>query len=309
MNELLNMGMEASPEKYLPHLITEAERTHFEEQGYLYIPNALSSEMREHLTYAVDTLYNKALATGRAKPGSHWGWSDFLGADDALLNLVDLPTTLPKVWGILGWNIYLYHAHMHVKPPAPTDAEEGEGWLEWHQDSGRVNIEMETHPRPRLSMKVAYFLTDVSEPGRGNFYIRPGSHLKSDMSVPEYEISRDPREATADDVPDDAMPVCVEPGTAVLFDRRLWHSRSPNHSEMTRKALFYGYGYRWIRPKDEMSVEPLYERCDPIRRQLLGAATRNNGRYVPSEDDVPLRGWLIENLGDNPAYAMGPRHA
>ena len=72
MNELLNIGMEASPEKYLPHLITEEERTHFEENGYLYIPNALSSEMREQLIYAVDTLHNKALATGRAKPGSHW---------------------------------------------------------------------------------------------------------------------------------------------------------------------------------------------------------------------------------------------
>lgn len=309
MKELLNMGMAASPEKYLAHLITEEERTFFEEQGYLYVPNALSTEMREQLLNAVDSLHNQALTNGRAKPGSHWGWSDFLGADDALLNLVDLPTTLPKVWGILGWNIYLYHAHMHVKPPAPIDAEEGEGWLEWHQDSGRVNIELETNPRPRLSLKVAYFLTDVSEPGRGNFYIRPGSHIKSDMSVPLSEIARDPREATAADVPDDAMPVCVEPGTAVLFDRRLWHSRSPNHSNMTRKALFYGYGYRWIRPKDEMSVEPLYERCDPIRRQLLGAATRNNGRYVPSEADVPLREWLIENLGDNPAYAMGPRHA
>ena len=309
MKELLNMGMTSSPEKYLAHLITEEERTFFEEQGYLYIPNALSTEMREQLVNAVDTLHNKALASGRAKPDSQWGWSDFLGADDALLNLVDLPTTLPKVWGILGWNIYLYHAHMHVKPPAPAEAEEGEGWLEWHQDSGRVNIELETDPRPRLSLKVAYFLTDVSEPGRGNFYIRPGSHIKSDMSVSLAEIARDPREATADDVPDDAMPVCVEPGTAVLFDRRLWHSRSPNHSQMTRKALFYGYGYRWIRPKDEMSVEPLYERCDPIRRQLLGAATRNNGRYVPSEEDVPLRGWLIDNLGDNPAYAMGPRHA
>ena len=309
MKALLNMGMAAAPEKYLAHLITEEERTHFEERGYLYIPNALSTEMREQLINAVDTLHNKALANGRATPGSHWGWSDFLGADDALLNLVDLPTTLPKVWGILGWNIYLYHAHMHVKPPAAPDAEEGEGWLEWHQDSGRVNIELETDPRPRLSLKVAYFLTDVSEPGRGNFYIRPGSHLKSDMSVSLAEIARDPREATADDVPDDAMPVCVAPGTAVLFDRRLWHSRSPNHSDMTRKALFYGYGYRWIRPKDEMTVEPLYEKCDPIRRQLLGAATRNNGRYVPSEDDVPLRGWLIDNLGNNPAYAMGPRHA
>ena len=309
MKELLNMGITSSPEKYLAHLITEEERTFFEEQGYLYIPNALSTEMREQLLNAVDTLHNKALTSGRAKPDSQWGWSDFLGADDALLNLVDLPTTLPKVWGILGWNIYLYHAHMHVKPPAAPDAEEGEGWLEWHQDSGRVNIELETDPRPRLSLKVAYFLTDVSEPGRGNFYIRPGSHIKSDMDVPLSEIARDPREATADAVPDDAMPVCVAPGTAVLFDRRLWHSRSPNHSNMTRKALFYGYGYRWIRPKDEMTVEPLYERCDPIRRQLLGAATRNNGRYVPAEDDVPLRGWLIDNLGDNPAYAMGPRHA
>lgn len=308
MKELLNMGMEAAPEKYLAHLITEEERTFFEEHGYLYVPNALSTEMREQLINAVDTLHNKALANGRATPGSHWGWSDFLGADDALLNLVDLPTTLPKVWGILGWNIYLYHAHMHVKPPAAPDTEAGEGWLEWHQDSGRVNIELETNPRPRLSLKVGYFLTDVSEPGRGNFYIRPGSHL-SDMDVPMAEIARDPREATADDVPDDAMPVCVAPGTAVLFDRRLWHSRSPNHSDMTRKALFYGYGYRWIRPKDEMSVEALYDRCGPIRRQLLGAATRNNGRYVPSEDDVPLRGWLIDNLGDNPAYAMGPRHA
>ena len=308
MNELLNIGMQASPEKYLAHLITEEERTHFEEQGYLYIPNAISTEMREQLLHTVDTLYNKALATGRAKPGTQWGWSDFLGTDDALLNLVDLPTTLPKVWEFWDGIIYLYHAHMHVKPPAAPDAEEGEGWLEWHQDSGRVNVEMETHPRPRLSLKVGYFLTDVSEPGRGNFYIRPGSHL-SEMSVPESEISRDPREATADDVPDGAIPVCVEPGTAVLFDRRLWHSRSPNNSQMTRKALFYGYGYRWIRPKDEMTVEPLYERSDPIRQQLLGAAVRNNGRYVPSEEDVPLRGWLIDNLGDNPAYSMGPRHA
>ena len=205
----------------------------------------------------------------------------------------------------LGWNIYLYHAHLHVKPPAPEDAQAGDGWLEWHQDSGRVNIEMETHPRPRLSLKVAYFLTDVSEPGRGNFYIRPGSHY-SDVPIPESEISRDPREKTSSDIPDDAIPVCVEPGTAVLFDRRLWHSRSPNTSDITRKALFYGYGYRWIRPKDDMVVEHLYERSDPIRRQLLGDAVKNNGRYVPSDDDVPLRGWLIEQFGENAVYSQSP---
>ncbi len=289
----------------LSHLLTEEERNHFETQGYLYVPNALSSDMVEYLATAVDKLHKKALATGRAKPGNHWGFSNFLGEDDAFLNLVDNPTTLPKVWGILGWNIYLYHAHMHVKPPASPDAQDGDGWLEWHQDSGRVNIEMETHPRPRLSLKVAFFLTDVSEPGRGNFYIRPGSHF-SDVPLSESEISRDPREKTADDMPDDAIPVCVEPGTAVLFDRRLWHSRSPNTSQITRKALFYGYGYRWIRPKDDMEVEHLYERCDPIRRQLLGDAVRNNGRYVPTDEDVPLRGWLIEQFGEDAVYSQSP---
>ena len=289
----------------LTHLLTEEERNHFEEQGYLYVPNALSSDMVERLLSAVDAIYRDALATGKAKPGNHWGWSNFLGIDDMFLNLVDLPTTLPKVWGILGWNIYLYHAHMHVKPPTPSDVQEGDGWLEWHQDSGRVNIEMETHPRPRLSLKVAYFLTDVSEPGRGNFYIRPGSHF-SDVPIPESEISRDPRESPTSGIPEDAIPVCVEPGTAVLFDRRLWHSRSPNTSQMTRKALFYGYGYRWIRPKDDMMVEHLYDRCDPIRRQLLGAAVKNNGRYVPTDEDVPLRGWLLEQFGEDSVYTQGP---
>ena len=125
-------GHGSSPEKYLPHLITEEERTHFEENGYLYIPNALPTEMREQLIHTVDTSYNKALATGRAKPDSQWGWSDFLGADAALLNLVDLPRRYLK-FGNFGMEFYLYHAHMHVKPPAAPDAEEGEGWLEWHK--------------------------------------------------------------------------------------------------------------------------------------------------------------------------------
>ena len=108
MKELLHKGMEASPEKYLPHLITEEERTHFEENGYLYVPNALSTEMREQLIHAVDTLHNKALASGRAKPDSHWGWSDFLGADEALLNLVDFPTTLPESLGEFWGGISTY---------------------------------------------------------------------------------------------------------------------------------------------------------------------------------------------------------
>ena len=51
--------------------------------------------------------------------------------------------------------------------------------FEWHQDGGRQNREIETDPRPRLSVKFAYWLSDVSETGRGNFKVVPGSHRRT----------------------------------------------------------------------------------------------------------------------------------
>ena len=46
--------------------------------------------------------------------------------------------------------------------------------FDWHQDGGRQNREIETIPRPRLSVKLPYCLSDVSEPGRGNLKVVPG---------------------------------------------------------------------------------------------------------------------------------------
>lgn len=92
-----------------------------------------------------------------------------------------------------------------------------------------------------------------------------------------------------------AIPVCVKPGTAVFFDRRLWHAASPNWSDITRKVLFYGYGYRWIRTKDDMTVQDLYPKCDPIQRQLLGDGINCNGYYTPTDEEVPLKIWLKEH--------------
>ncbi len=56
-------------------------------------------------------------------------------------------------------------------------------WM-WHQDGGIQNHDLETHPRPRMSVKVAYFLTDVGEPGRGNFSVLPGSHMGDTIDRP-----------------------------------------------------------------------------------------------------------------------------
>src|SRR5689334_20086354 len=194
----------------LTHRLTESERAHFDEQGYLILPDALSFIQIEALTAATDRIYQQKLDAG-FEPAKALFYPNFIPDDDLFLDLVDYPPVLSKVWGILGWNIYLYHAHMIVTPPTgqpPDDKTFG-----WHQDSGRVNQEIECHPRPRLSLKVAYFLSDCSAPGRGNFWIVPGSQLSDGIELPSAGVGQ----------PEGAIPVCVRPGTAVYFDRRLWH--------------------------------------------------------------------------------------
>ena len=65
---------------------------------------------------------------------------------------------------------------------------------------------------------------------------------------------------------------------------------------ITRKGLFYGYGYRWLRSKDNMTIpKEMFERNDPIRQQLLGGGTNANGHFSPKDADVPLKVWLEEH--------------
>ncbi|MEK3914104.1 phytanoyl-CoA dioxygenase family protein [Paenibacillus sp. FSL H7-0331] len=266
----------------LQYALTEEERQTFNKTGYLILENALSPEQVAALTKEVDHIFETKVKAGHDTTKALFH-PNFIPDHQLFLDLLDYEKVLPKVWGILGWNIYLYHAHMIVTPP--SGAEQNDKTFGWHQDSGRMNIEMESEPRPRMSLKVAYFLSDISEPGRGNFWIVPNSHLNNTMVRPESGIGQ----------LEGAIPVCVKPGTAVFFDRRLWHAASPNWSDITRKVLFYGYGYRWIRTKDDMTVQDLYPKCDPIQRQLLGDGINCNGYYTPTDEEVPLKIWLKEH--------------
>ena len=257
----------------LEHCLTEGERAKFERDGFIVIENALPAPMVEGLIDAVDGVK---------------GGVDFIGKDDRFLELIDWHRTFPKVWGILGWNIHLYHTHITVTPPVPLEDRPSKQRLHWHQDSGRVNLDIETIPAPRISVKIGYFLTDVSEGGRGNFSVIPGSHLVDEVEYPADGVSNPPA----------AHEVRVPAGTAVIFDRRIWHAGGWNFSDITRKVLFVGYSFRWFHPRDAMTVSHYMDRCDPIQRQLLGSKTGNLGLTSPREDDVPLREWMREHLGE-----------
>lgn len=277
----------------LDYCLTEDERLEFERNGFLIVPDALTPQMTSDIEAVVDRIDGQHRAETNMDAHEWVHKLDFVGQDEVFLDLLDWHKIFPKVWGILGWNIQLYLTHMDITPPPPPEADQEKKRLGWHQDSGRLNSELETDPRPRVSVKVGYFLTDTTEVGRGNFYVIPGSHTQNKLEFPADDVSD----------PEGATPVCVPPGTAVIFDRRIWHSRSPNESDVTRKVLFYGYSYRWLRPRDDMTVGNFMDKCDPIRQQLLGASTSWHGYTSPTDEDVPLRVWLAEHLGTSAVAA------
>lgn len=277
----------------LAHRLTEEERRFFETSGYLVVHDALDPAMNDRLLAVVDRVdARERTAENRGKLLSI---TNVVHEDPALVDLIDWPTTFPKVWGILGWNIYLYHSHIDVTPPAD---EQALTWrVAWHQDSMRVNDELETHPRPRLSLKIGFYLTDASQPDRGNTLVLPGSHLQDELDCPADGVSN----------PVGAEPLCVKACSAVIIDRRIWHSRSPNLWDQTRKVVWFGYSYRWLRPKDAMTVAHLYPQLDPIRRQILGDGLSANGTYDPVDGDVPLRTWLREHCPEEAERSLHGR--
>lgn len=267
---------------FLEYRLAVQEREQFERDGYLIIKKALAPPQIDALTAETDAIHARRVAEGFSPTGALF-YPNFIPDSPLFQELVMHPRLFPKVWGILGWNIYLYHAHLIITPNCGKP--EDDKTFGWHQDSGRVNQEIESRPRPRLSLKVAYFLSDCSEAGRGNFWVIPGSHLQDDLERPSDGAGQ----------PAGAIPVCVERGDAVIFDRRIWHTASPNWSNITRKVLFYGYGYRWIRTKDDMTVQTLWESSSPVMRQMLGWGVNCNGFFSPTDEDVPLRVWLREH--------------
>jgi ectoine hydroxylase-related dioxygenase (phytanoyl-CoA dioxygenase family) len=251
--------------------------------GFLAIPGALAPEAVADLVAALDRVHGEEVARGHTGPGEPMHLLGELARDDLFLELLDHPAVFPLICGELGWNIHLYHCHLDVTPPR-MQPRRRPAWG-WHQDGGRQNLDLDSDPRPRMSLKVAFWLSDVSVPGRGNMLIVPGSHERNSLPRPERpELGFDP--------PAGAQPVLAAPGDAFIFDRRLWHSRSDNLSEHTRRAIFLAYSFRWVRPRDEFGIDPSSERfraLSPVRRQLLGEPASRHHQWGLQPDAVPLR--------------------
>jgi ectoine hydroxylase len=277
-------------QEWLKYVATEEQLRQFNDEGYLIVEDALTPCLLGRLNEVVDGIEKRERVTNGLGPHDMVTKFRTVVEDDTFLDLLDNPKTFPLLWDILGWNIQLYISHLIVYPPEQMGGEIRKGG--WHQDGGRPVPEME-RPHPRLSLKISYWLSDVTTPENGAMEIIPGSH----------KLDTKPEGC---DTGVGVMPVCVKAGSAVLFDRRMWHRRGINTSDITRRVLFFGYSYRWLRGLDYNNLpEEVLAKCDPIRRQLLGDGVDVKGWWQPTEADVPLKGWLRDHRGEDYVKAMG----
>jgi hypothetical protein len=264
--------------------LTPEQREAFERDGFLVLRGVLSPEEIAHFTGVVDALDADERKTKEldayatveirnavARPGG-----------DALLPLLDWPATFGLMADILGWNIQLTTSHVFVRTPNPGEKATFKA-IDWHCDGPHPSFPTVHGTYPRLYAKVGFFLTDLSEPNRGNLRVVPGSHLSATPPP------RDPE--TGDPV--GAIQVLTRPGDAVLFEQRTWHAVGPNYSDLSRKNVYIGYCYRWMKAIDFVTqLDELMAKANPVQRQLLGAATHELSYYLPSRNgfaDVPTK--------------------
>jgi ectoine hydroxylase-related dioxygenase (phytanoyl-CoA dioxygenase family) len=281
--------------------MTPEEREQFERDGFIIVPNVLTPEEVAFYAGALDRVYAEHEAQGKLAKDRSLHKLSAVASCPELAGLVDHPKAFNYVWSMLGWNAHIYHSHLDVHPPL---TEPKPFRFEWHQDGGRQNREIETDPRARLSVKLAFWLSDVSEPGRGNFKVVVGSHKTNRIDGP-------PRRDVEWPDPEGAIEVCAGPGDVVFFDRRIWHARSNNYSDLTRKVAFFGYTYRWIAQRDEAVAPEVAAKLNPVQRQHVGAL--DEGRvHDPVEggdhawghfpEEMPVYRYLRDNNLLDPSY-------
>jgi ectoine hydroxylase-related dioxygenase (phytanoyl-CoA dioxygenase family) len=290
----------------MPIAITERQQQQFDEDGFIIIEDALSSDHVSRLIEVVDKLDVSCRKAQEITPETAYQIRNALTYHDELFRLIDYSKMLPLVVDVMGVNIQLRTSHVDVRPPMNDYVEQELGasgsFFPWHSDGPDFGYPITNGAVPFFEVKIGYYLTDLTRHNSGAICFVRGSHKVSPKRIhdPAYQIN-----------PNDIVEVNVKPGTAMLWRTALWHCLTPNLSDQSRKCLYYGYNYRWMRPGDYDRQNPaLLARCTPIQRQLLAANSAEDGvRYMdddpahpasrywrPAPEDIPLRDWADEQL-------------
>lgn len=236
----------------VPKVITEKQVKSFVEDGFLIVPDLITTDQVEELERdAAD------LARGKYPCASLKPLPDHLGDDDALRNIlcihhphqvspvVDRYVKHPKTCGILSQITAAHIAHwdgsvkcmqsmIFVKPPGfPGQA--------WHQDE----IYIPTRDRSLIGVWIAL---DPATTANGCLWVIPGSHRNGYLFPNRPHTNPDEFDVAKESYGfDDSVeiPVELKAGSAVFFNGYLLHRSKKNRSNIYRRSLVNHYMNAW----------------------------------------------------------------
>jgi hypothetical protein len=258
--------------------ITNSERAQWNEQGYLHLRGALSPD---EATKCLDGLLALRESFLRRDTQAQDAFRGLVGNDQdldvtqlvsqtpATDLLFDHPKTFGKIIALMG--PYIQIAGTEALYRYPSDRE----LLGVHTDGGPAMARIYPSPGSRvIQLKVQFFLTDVSEPDRGNMVVVPGTHdgpwsLTAARSTPPMQI-------------------LARAGDALLFPWSLWHGVAPNRTRVTRVSTILRYSQLWCRPVDyDRLPTDVLARLTSRQGRLFGALkTRpNDNAFRPTDHE------------------------
>ena len=263
-------------------VLTSEQKQFVENNGYLLIKNALPPDVVAEINAAVDEVFEKESAAGNLDPDGKLNLRNCITHHEAFLQLLDWHKTFPYACGVLNWNIQMITSHLIVLPSKEEPPDDVKTKIGLHRDGGTSYREMQ-EPHPRILLKIAYAISDQSDPASGATVLVPGSNRLTGTPA------RDPETGWARG----AISMNVNAGDAFLFEQRTYHGIGHNWSGLPRKTIFMGYAYRWVKPMDYIQMpDELVTKCNPIQKQLIGVVTDPMSFYIPQDKDVPLKSAL-----------------
>lgn len=267
--------------------LTDEQRRQFRDEGYLIVRNVLVEDMISRLIETGDRLlatgerYNRFMTNG----GLYDGYRNCITMDDAFIPLLTNEITLPLVIQLLGSNLQLSTSHLIHRQPDPPGTPDKIRRPGWHRDNGRTSIDLGAANYPRIGLKCAFYLTDLSVPNSGVTMLSPGSNqVKERVDIPDGKAD-----------PVNAIEPLLNPGDCVIFEYRTWHAGAPNFTDITRKAVMIGYAYRWLKPMDYVKQDLSFlEKLSDIEKYLVGEEIDETLEFQPSGGQNPLNEWCAQ---------------
>jgi len=256
--------------------LTAQQIESFEQNGYLFFPNAFSAEETGVLKQAARDVYAlQREEVWREKTGVARTAFAAHTYNDAFRRLGAHPRLIDPVMRLLDGPVYMHQYKVNAKA-----AFDGDVW-QWHQDYGTWARD-DLMPEPR-AMNIAVFLDDVTA-ANGPLLFIPGSHKKGvvaaghDLETTSYPLWTLDRETVTSLYNQGG---CVAPtgdaGSMLMFSSLLVHASPANISPMDRTIVYLSLCHvdnhirqfkrpEWVAHRDFTPIEPL---ADDTLRELI----------------------------------------